>query len=85
MKKFSKPPRFNHFLLLLASFLFFGRVQAQLTFVTADPALVSFDITTMAGVPVNANTLIGNFSYKLKLIAQNGIGAQFRYINCAIQ
>ena len=72
MKKFSKPARFNHFLLLLASFLFFGRVQAQLTFITADPALVSFDITTMAGVPVNANTLIGNFSYKLKLIAQNG-------------
>ncbi|MBL0070057.1 MAG: hypothetical protein IPP39_16755 [Chitinophagaceae bacterium] len=71
MKKLSKPARFIHSLLLLSSFLFFGRAQAQIPFVVADPALVSFDITTMAGVPVNANTLVGNFPYKLKLIAQN--------------
>ena len=71
MKKLSKPARFIYSLLLLSSFLFFGRAQAQIPFVVADPALVSFDITTMAGVPVNANTLVGNFPYKLKLIAQN--------------
>lgn len=45
--------------------------QAQPTTVRADPALISFDVTTLGDVSVNANQLLTTGTYKLKLYALN--------------
>lgn len=71
MKKFYQLTQLKFSVLLLALFFFAGRSHAQVP-VSADPGVGSFDITTMAGVPVNANALVKNIGYKLKLFILNG-------------
>jgi SprB repeat len=46
-------------------------INAQ-TAVTADPGVISFDITDPGDIPANANTLSQNSIYKLKLGVLNG-------------
>ena len=70
MKKRQLLNNWHRLLILLPLFMMAAKVQAQ-TPVTADPALGSFDITTQADAPVNANTLTGNVVYKLKLVVIN--------------
>ena len=57
---------FRYLLLLLISCIFSLSSYAQTT-VSADPALGSFDITDLANVSVNANTLMLNGLYNIKL------------------
>ena len=72
MKKLYKLTRL-HYLLLLPLFLCLtSRTQAQPVVVFADPGVGSFDITTLSGVPVNANALVKNLVYRLKLFILNG-------------
>ncbi|HUM47451.1 MAG TPA: T9SS type A sorting domain-containing protein [Chitinophagales bacterium] len=71
MKKFYQQSQVRFSVLLLALFFFAGRSHAQVP-VSADPGVGSFDITTMSGVPVNANALVKNIVYKLKLFILNG-------------
>lgn len=49
-----------------------ARPAAAQTPVTADPGVISFDITDPGDVPVNANSLSQNSIYKLKLGVLNG-------------
>lgn len=71
MKKFYQLTHRKFSLFLLGLFLFLSSSHAQVP-VSADPGVGSFDITTMAGVPVNANALVKNIVYKLKLFILNG-------------
>src|SRR5438552_16601800 len=69
MSKLTVTPQRSISLLLIAVFLSF-KVSAQ-TPVTADPAVVSFDITNLSDVSVNAEGLIQGHIYKLKLLILN--------------
>jgi hypothetical protein len=70
MKRRISITRLKLILVLLMAITLVGRTQAQ-TVVIADPGVVSFDITTLADVSVDANALALNAIYKLKLTVFN--------------
>jgi hypothetical protein len=67
MKKKYIPSTFRYILILLVSIISSLAGFAQVTPVSADPALGSFDITDFADVSLNANALSLNSIYKVKL------------------
>lgn len=59
-------------LLLIIAVTVLGKVASAQTPITADPGVISFDITDLGDVPANANSLSQNSIYKLKLGVLNG-------------
>jgi hypothetical protein len=57
--------------LVMISFMLMNKARSQATTVFADPAVISFEITTMGGIPINANAMATNQVYKLNLYIQN--------------
>ena len=71
MKKKNQVQRLRSLLILVITFALCCGLKAQ-TVVVADPGVISFDVTSLADVPVNANSLAQNSIYKLKLTIFNG-------------
>lgn len=59
------------FFILLFCLIAGKQMQAQ-TVVSADPGVISFDVTTIGDIPVDANALAQNSIYKVKLVVING-------------
>ncbi len=70
MSKFY-PAFFRKPLLFGVAVTLFSTISRAQTHVIADPALVSFDITDMADVSVDANNLHQNTIYKLHVVFEN--------------